>query len=300
VTPIVLLLVVLGAAAPLGCSRDADPSRRPRADDAVVEDAIARVGAHSIGAAEVRSRVVAEGLSAQAALAQLIDEAALLQETERSGFTEDRRDVRSIERLMVRTMLRDLELENTPASIPEEDVRGAYALNASEFEVPEQRGSWHILVESQSEAAEALAESILRELEDADDPRAIFDRYADGGPEGLAFDVKAEDLPLITTRSPFKKAYKDAVFGAKSKGPVKKTVKTPYGWHAIVVTEIIPADVRTLEEAEDELRLRLSQKRRLGAVVAIVQKLEAEGLVQYDEKGVESLLSMPGLPARSE
>ena len=244
--------------------------------------------------------MVAEDLSAKAALKQLIDEAALLEEAERSGLTEDRGDERRIERLMVRTMLRDLELENTPASISEEDVRGAYALNASEFEVPEQRGSWHILVESQSEAAEALAESILRELEDADDPRAIFDRYADGGPEGLAFAVKAEDLPLITTRSPFKKAYKEAVFGAKSKGPVKKVVKTPYGWHAIVVTEIIAAEVRTLEEAEDDLRLRLSQKRRLGAVVVIVQKLEAEGLVEYDEKGVESLLSMPGLPARSE
>lgn len=244
--------------------------------------------------------MAAQGLSAKAALDQLIDEAALLEEAERSGLTEDREDERSIERLMVRTMLRDLENENTPESISEEDVRAAYTLNASEFEVSEQRGSWHILVESQGEAAEALAESILRELKDADDPRAIYDRYADGGPEGLTFDVKAEDLPPITRRSPLKKPYKDALFEAKSTGPVKSVVNTSYGWHAIVVTEIIPAEVRTFEDAEDELRARLSQKRRLGAVVAIVRKLEGDGLVQYDEKGVASLLSMPGLPRRSE
>lgn len=296
----VILLLTLGAAALCGCNRDSGGSQRTRRGDPVVQDVVARVGVHSIGASELQSRMVAEGLPAEAALEQLIREVALLEEAERSEFTEDRDDERSIERLMVRTMLRDLEEQNTPESISEEDVRAAYALGAGEFEVPEQRRSWHILVESQDEEAEALAESILRQIEDADDAREIYDRYADGGPEGQAFDVKAEELPPITTRSPFKKSYKRAVFEAKTTGPVKSVVNTSYGWHAIVVTEIIPAEVRALEEAEDELRARLSQKRRLGAVVAIVQRLEAEGLVQYDEKGVASLLSMPGLPERGE
>jgi tRNA C32,U32 (ribose-2'-O)-methylase TrmJ len=58
--------------------------------------------------------------------------------------------------------------------------------------------------------------------------------------------------------------------------------------------------MRTFEEVETELRERLSQKRRLGAIVAIVRGLEAEGLVRYDEQGVQRLLSMPGLPERAE
>jgi hypothetical protein len=67
-----------------------------------------------------------------------------------------------------------------------------------------------------------------------------------------------------------------------------------------VVSEILPGDMRTFEEVETELRERLSQQRRLGAIVAIVQGLEAEGLVRYDEQGVQRLLSMPGLPKRAE
>lgn len=297
---IVILLAVLGVTAPCGCNRDADKSQLTRRDDPVADDVVARVGDRSIGASEVKSRMAADGLRAEAALEQLIAETALLQEAERSGFTEDRDDERGIERLMVRTMLHDLEGESTPESLSEEDVRGAYAKNASELEVPERRGSWHILVESQSEAAEALAESILRELKEADDPKAIYDRYADGGPEGLTLDVLAEELQPITTKSPLKRSYKNAVFGAKSTGPVENVVKTSYGWHAIVVTEIIPAEARTFDEAEEELREWLSQSRRLVTVVAIVQNLEAQGLVQYDAKGVEKLLAMPGLPKRSE
>ena len=73
-----------------------------------------------------------------------------------------------------------------------------------------------------------------------------------------------------------------------------------HGWHAIVVTEIVPGKTRTLTDAETEIRERISQQRRLGAIVAIVHGLETEGLVQYDETGVQRLLSMPGLPRRAE
>lgn len=293
-------MAVLGAAAFSGCTRESDETRFVRPEQAVVADVVARVGAVSIGASEVVNRMALEGLDAEAAIEQLIEEAALAQEAERLGLTENRDDELGIERLMVRTMLHDLEKENTPESISDEEVREAYALNASEFQVPERRRSWHILVQSQSEAAEALAQSILRELQRADDPRTVYDRYANGEPEDASLKLKAEDLPAITKKASLKKSYKDAIFGAKSKGPLKNVVKTTYGWHAIVVTEIVPEKIRTFEEVETELRERLSQKRRLGAIVVIVQGLEAQGLVHYDEQGVQRLLSMPGLPERAE
>ena len=293
-------MAVLSVTALASCGRDSDEPQTARRDQPEVANVVARVGARSIGASEIEGRMAGEGVDAEVALEQLIDEAALVQEAERSGFTEDRDDERSIERLMVRTMLHDLEKENTPESISEEDVQEAYALNAAEFQVPERRRSWHILVESQSEAAKTLAESILRELQQADDPRAVYNRYADGGPEGLSLDVLAEDLPAVTTKAALEKPYKDAIFGAESEGPLKNVVKTSYGWHAIVVAEVLPQEVRTLDDAQDEIRERLSQKRRLGAIVAIVQGLEARGLVQYDAEGVQRLLSMPGLPKRAE
>jgi parvulin-like peptidyl-prolyl isomerase len=295
-----IAIVVFGAAAFVGCTGESRESQVDERDIPLVADVVARVGGHSIGASEVEGRMVAEEVGAEAALEYLIDEALLTQEAERFGLAEDRDGERSIERLMVRTMLRDLERENTPESISEDEVGEAYALHAKKFRVPERRRSWHILVEEQSEAGEALAESILREVRQADDPRTVYDRYSDGGPEGLKLAVKSEDLPAITKQAKFAKAYKIALFAAESEGPLNNAVKTSYGWHAIVVAEILPADVRTLDDAEEEIRELLSQQKRFAELVTIVQSLEAQGLVQYDDQGVERLLSMPGLPERAE
>jgi len=297
---IVIVIAMLGAAAVAGCNRNPGASQTEQRHDPIVGDMIARVGGRSITAPEVEDRMATGEVGAEAALERIIDEAVLVQEAERLGFTEDWEDERSIERLMVRTMLHDLENESTPESVSEEELQKAYALHTSSFRVPERRRSWHILVEEQSDAAEALAESILRELRQASNPRTVYDRYADGGPEGLKLDITAEDLPAIRKTAKLKTSYKDALFAAESEGPLKNAVKTSYGWHAIVVAEILPEEVRTIDEVEGEIRKQLSQTKRLAKIVTIVQSLEAQGLLQYDEQGVDRLLSMSGLPERAE
>ena len=108
-------MAVLGATALGGCKRDSDVVQPTRPDGRVVADVVARVGDVSIGAAEVRDRMAADQLDAEAAVEVLIGEAALAAEAERSGFAETRDDERRIERLMVRTMLHALEKENAPA-----------------------------------------------------------------------------------------------------------------------------------------------------------------------------------------
>ena len=177
---IVIAIALLGAVPLTGCKGDRGASPIEGREARVVGDVVARVGGLSIGVAEVESQMAAEQVGAEAALEQLVDEALLVQEAERLGFTEDRSDEHRIERLMVRTMLHDLEEKATPESISEEEVREVYTLHANKFRVRERRRSWHILVEDDSETAEALAESILREIREAADPRAVFDRYENG------------------------------------------------------------------------------------------------------------------------
>jgi len=300
VARVIITILALGATALLGCDRDTGPSRAAKREARPVADVVARVGGRSIGGAEVEARMAADGISAEAAVRELIDEELLVQEAERLGFIEGRDDERTIERLMVRKMLHDLEEESTPASISDEEVREDYALHLEKFQVPERRASWHILVKDPSEEGRALAESILRELRRADDPRTVYELYADGGPEGTELEVRAEELPAIAMKAGIEKPYKDALFAAKSEGPLKKVVKTSYGWHAIVLTEIQPGELRSADDVADETRERLSQQKRFETLVEIVRNLEAEGLVQYDEQGVERLLSTPGLPERSE
>jgi hypothetical protein len=300
VVRIVIIIAVLGIAALAGCQRDFGAPQAERQHDPIADDIVARVGGRSIGALEVEERMAVGEVGAEAALDRIIDEALLLQEAERLGFTEDREDERIFERLMVRTMLYDLEQENMPESISEEEIQKTYALHTDSFRAPERRRSWHILVEEQSEAAEALADSILRELGQARNPKTVYERYADGGPESLTLDVRVEDLPAVSKMAKLEKSYKDAIFAAESEGPLKKVVETSYGWHAIVVAEILPETVRTIDEVEDEIRRQLSQAKRFAKIAAIVQSLEARGLVHYDQQGVDRMLSMSGLPERAE
>lgn len=297
---IIITIGMLGAVTLAGCERDADHQLTRKGVSGDVARPIARVGSRSIGAAEVEALAGAEAIDPEAALQQLIDEALLAQEAERLGFTVEREGERKIERLMVRSMLHDMERENMPESISEEELREDYALYEDKFRIPERRRTWHILVKDKGDDAEALAASILRELQRAKDPHTVLERYADGAPEGVDLEVLAEELPPITKQAGLEKPYKDAIFSAESEGPLKKLVETSYGWHAIVIAEILPAERLSMAEVEEASRFRISQGKRAAMLVRTVQALTAEGLAQYDEKGVERLLSTTGLPQRAD
>jgi parvulin-like peptidyl-prolyl isomerase len=235
----------------------------------------------------------------EAALESLIDERLLLDEARRRGIVESAEDARAAERVMVRAMLRDFEAALTPASIPMGEVRADFEEHREKLQVPEQRASWHILVEDTTASGRERAAAILGEVREAEEPKAVFRRYAARQAEAET-GLKAEELPPLPRNAGLEKPYEDALFAAKTTGPIKKVIETSYGWHVVTVTEIIPAQTRTLEDVEDEIRRRLSQKKRFEKVASTVRALEAQGLVQYDDDGVDRLLSMAGLPSRGE
>lgn len=291
---------MLGAVILAGCERDSDYDFASQAASGEVARPVARVGGRSIGSAEVEDLAAAEAIDIEDALQRLIDQELLAQEAERLGFTVDRDGERPIERLMVRAMLHEMEKENTPESISEKELREDYAMYEDKFRIPERRRTWHILVKDKGDEAEALAASILRELQRAQDPHTVFERYADGAPQGNELEVLAEELPPVTEKAGLEKSYKDAIFAAKSTGPLKSLVETSYGWHAIVVAEILPAEQLSMSDVEEASRLRISQGKRTAMLVKTVQALKAEGLIRYDEGGVERLLSRSGLPKRAD
>ena len=293
--------VLVAAFALVACGRDEHSSHPVDKRDALtVTNVVARVGERPIGAADVAARMSAEHLDAKTALDQLIEEELLVQEAARAGVTEKRDQERAAERVMVRAMLHDFEKELTPEAVPDEEVRADFESHREAFEVPERRASWHIVVKDSSEAAKRLAGTILDDVRAAEDPRSVFLRYAEGENAEPPIEVIAEDLPAITLRDGIEQPYKDALFAARSTGPLDALVETSYGWHVIVLTEIIPGERKTLRDVEDEIRVRLSQKKRFEKLVEVVRAREADGLVEYDEEGVALLLAMPGLPERTQ
>ena len=282
-----------------GCERDGTSTRASQVPAHDVEEVVARVGGRPIGASDVAARMQQVGMGPEAALELLVDESLLVAEARRRGLVESADEERALERLMVRAMLHDFESELTPESISTKEVRADFEEHRDKFDVPERRASWHILVKDSSEAGRKRAQSILAEVRRAEDPKTVYRRY-EAGDEEVDIEVKAEELPAISMKDGLEKPYKDALFSAKTAGLINSPVKTTYGWHVLVLTEILPEETRTLEELEAEIRERLSQKKRFEKLVATVQALHAEGLVQYDDQGVDRLLSSPGLPTLLE
>lgn len=293
----ILVLYGLGIA---GCSRDSTESSSRPAQTRSVADIVARVGDQPIGASDIQARMKADGIGAKEALQELIDEELLFQEAHREGLTEDREDERAVERLMVRAMLHDIEREITPESISEQEIRQDFAEHADKLQSPERRRSWHILVQDTTEAGHELAQSILTDAREAKNPRSVYEHYAHGERAQGSLPIKAEELPAITMKANIEEPYKKALFAAKSEGLLKSPVKTSYGWHVIDLEEIIPAGNETAEDFEEEIRERLSQKKRFERVMSIIDELQGRGLVSYDDDAVNRLLSMAGLPKRAE
>ena len=284
----------------VGCERLATEGSSAPTQTAVVVEVVAKVGGRDIGAADVRKRMTLDGVSARAAIDSIVEEELLLQGAQRAGLSEDPEAARRVDRTMVRALLHDLEKENTPEGLPDEQVREDFERNREGFQVLERRGSWHVLVKADTEEAREVAASILAEARNADDPREVFDRYADGAADHLDLPVVVEDLPAMTMKAQIEKPYKDALFKAKTLGPLKEPILTSYGWHAIVVTGIQPGEVHTFADVEDEIRERLSRKQRFEKLAEIVQRLEGEGLLEYDEVLVERLMTVQELPKRVE
>lgn len=283
-----------------GCSRDSADSASQPAHAPPAAGVVARVGDQPITESDIRARMNADGVGAEQALQELIDEELWAWEARRRGLTETREDERSVERLMVRAMLHDIEREITPESISEQEVRQDFAERADELRSPEKRRSWHILVQDTTEAGHALAESILKEAREAEDPRSVYERYAGGEANHASLPIKAEELPPITIKASIEEPYKKALFAAKSEGLLKHPVETSYGWHVIDLEEIIPAGDETAQDFEEAIRQRLSQKKRFERVMGIIEQLQAKGLVTYHDDAVNRLLSMSGLPKRAE
>ncbi len=296
-----VVFLVLVALLDLGGCRaeDAEVSTDDRTAQNVT-DVVARVGNRPIGASDVAARMAAEGIDAETALEALIEEELLAQEATRRGLTLDAEGERAVERIMVRAMLSDFERTLTPDAVSIEEVEADFVKHRDKLQVPERRRSWHILVKDSSEAGRRMARSILAEVRTADDPKTVYAKYDQRDAASSDAELTVEELPPITRKANIEKPYKDALFAAESTGPLKKPVETSYGWHVIVLTEIVPGETRSLKDVEGEIRARISQKKRFEKLAETVRAREAEGLVEYDDEAVARLLAMRGLPERSE
>lgn len=247
----------------------------------------------SIGVADVERTARTLKLDPTTALDRLIAERLLVQEAQRRGVHRAEA-VEHVARQAAVQLLLEREVEHVAVS--EDAIAEAYNNQSARFIVPERRASLHVLVTvkrddsaERQRAAERVANGILRELSAADDPKTVWETYR-GVAEREGFTIKAENVPAAARTDAFAPEYLDALYSRPEPGLVEASVRTDFGWHAIIVTTIVPAQTTTLEQARATLRAELLLKTRQQALEELVATLMRRHRVERDKAAIDALL----------
>ncbi len=223
---------------------------------------------------------------------------------EREGYGDRAAVVRAVQQDIVQELIRvEVDQRITRESITDEEVRTYYESHTEEFSRREMVRARHILFDSR-EAAEA----VLREAREADTRtfrqlarqhsidtetklRGGDLRYFDR--EGRAAGARDEDPPVDA-------ALVEAAFALTEVGSVSSDpVQVGEHWSIIKLTGRRPAEVRTLEQVADGIRLRLWRERRQEAVEELVRRLRQEHPPEIHAERARAIRLDPLPPASS-
>ena len=165
------------------------------------------------------------------------------------------------------------------AEVPPEDLKKAYedGMKVNRWGQAEQRRASHILIATndkedaaKQKAAEAKAKAIAEQVRK--NPKS-FAEVAKKESQDPGSGAQGGDLGF-NARGAMVKPFDDAVYEGK-KGDILGPVKSNFGWHVILVTDIKPPKVKTLAEATPELEAQLKKD--------IAQRRFAESADQFSD-----------------
>jgi len=155
----------------------------------------------------------------------------------------------------------------------DEEIQNYYEKNKeAQFTTPAQRCVRHILFNKDQKQK---AEEVKQQLEDGGDFAKLAKEYSqDPGSAVQGGDLgclgKGETVP----------EFEQAAFGAEQ-GEIVGPVQTEFGYHIIQVTDIKPAQTRSLQEVESQIRSQLSSEKQSEAFGKWVEEQKKERDVKY-------------------
>ena len=147
------------------------------------------------------------------------------------------------------------------------EVQAYFERNRRRYEQPEQRRVRHVLCESE-EKARSMAE-MARSGQPIGDMARHFSIDAGSRAAG-------GDLGLLR-RGELAGEVEDLVFAAKT-GQVLGPVRSPFGWHVLMVESIEAGGAPDLASVRDEITSELAERRRREAYVAWLERRALEGI----------------------
>lgn len=179
-------------------------------------------------------------------------------------------------------------------AVTDEALRQFYdQVSAERYATAERRRGRHILVESGSDDAAALAkaEKLLAQARAGEDFAALAAQNSDDpGSKGQGGDLG------WATRESFVAPFSEALFGM-APGEIRGPVKTQFGYHVIRLDEVEPAHERSFEEVRTELESDYRQEQAQAAFYERSQQLADEAFASLSE--LDSVAQKLGLELRT-
>ncbi|MBN1652554.1 MAG: peptidyl-prolyl cis-trans isomerase [Deltaproteobacteria bacterium] len=279
-------------------AREGQPPERSKLDYQVVST----VDGVEITLSDVERIARTTALPPSEALAKLQAEELLAAEAKELGFGDDPTVKHAAKQAAIQAFLA-AELE--PVEVTRADIEKAYRESLDSYQVPERRRSLHVLAkvdkkadESAIKAGEAFARKAIRAFRSSADIEETF--------EGLKreksdfFQIVAERLDPVARKGGLVKDFEDALFGVSKPGVISEPVRTIYGWHAIVLLEILPPKNRSIEDVADSLRERIATNKRKAALEKLVNRLRRHNKVFQNESVIKQLLTTEDLGLERE
>lgn len=278
------------------------PFARELPDDHVVARAEGARGTVTITAERLRRFAAAHpGRSPRALSQELLEFELLAAEAEARGFEKDAGVRESVAAALVhRYLALVFEAEWRHETIPKDLLRQSYENNKRIFVHPALRGGIHVVVtgpekpeipKDSPKGPEALriATSIAADLQ-ADPPadsvafRARCEAYADQA-KAAGLRLQVDELGVFRQfKGRLVEDFTRVAFAVTEADTITDPFRTQFGWHVMHVTAVHPAENKSFEDVEDDLRTRNLPDVRALKLRELQQRLAAryKALVNYE------------------
>jgi hypothetical protein len=254
-------------------------------------DVVSRVDGSAIGAQEVERLAQVGNLPPNAALSRLQAERLLGHEARSRGYERHSQTELMAREALVQELLLDAV---EPVEIETAELEAAYLAQKARFTSPEKRRATHVLAMPVSAAgqhsAEAFVRQTIRALQSSQDREATL--VAARGEASGDFSVVVQDLPLAADDGTFVLEFSRALFSVPEPGVVPEAVKTQFGYHAILVREIVPALNEPKSVAIETLRGELATRKRAQRLDALLGDLRKRTPVKFSPDAQKILAAL--------
>jgi parvulin-like peptidyl-prolyl isomerase len=246
-------------------------------------DVVSRVDGSAIGTTEVERLAHVGKLPPSAALERLQAERLLSREARARGYgrrsqTEIIAREASVQELLTGAV--------EPVDVSHDELEAAYQSQKARFVQPERRRGIHLLAQlnalagpAAEKSAETFVRQTIRALQASQDVAATLSAaQAETSPD---FTVVVQELPLAANDGTFVPEFSRALFSLQAPGVVPEPVHTQFGYHAIVLSEIVAARNEPPSVAFETLKPEIATKKRAQRLEQLLTDLRKRTPVKF-------------------